>query len=376
MKEGRTNRPRLKSGFTTGACAAAASKAALMRLLQPNLEIRRVSIPFPDGSRHEFALFSLSLNGAYAAASIIKDAGDDPDVTNGAEIGVRVRILVTPERILEENNFPVRFMAGPGVGTVTRKGLAVPAGEPAINPGPKKMIRAAVREAVKETGHAGHELNASYLVEVTISIKDGEKLAANTLNSRLGVVGGLSILGTTGIVRPVSAKAWTDTIDVCLNVAEKAGLAEIILSTGRTSERAVQTLLRLPDEALVMMGDYLEYSMKAAGRRGFKRIHMAGMWAKILKAAVEIPQTHVRHGALDMRQAARLLVELGLPEGLESKVRSANTARHILAMLLSRGQKDLIEAACRRAGRYAQRLSGIPVTVYLVTPDKRVISAA
>ena len=382
--EDRSGGPCLRSGFTTGACAAAASKAALMRLLRPDLEIRLVSIPFPDGSRHEFSLFSLSSSGASVRASIIKDAGDDPDVTNGAEIGAGVRVLARPEGLQGENGFPaIRFMAGPGVGTVTREGLAPAAGGPAINPGPKKMIRAAVREAIEETGEktekVGHEAGRrsfeSSLIEITISIKDGEKLAENTLNPRLGIVGGLSVLGTTGIVKPVSAKAWTDTIDVCLNVAEKAGLEEVIISTGRTSERAVQELLGLPDEALVMMGDYLEYAMKAAGGRGFKRLHLAGMWAKIIKAALEIPQTHVRHGALDTGQAAGLLMELGLPRRLEKNVRSANTARHILEMLLRHGREDLLKTTCRRAGRYARRLSGIPVTVHLVTPARKVISA-
>ncbi len=362
---------RLRSGYTTGACAAAAAKAALLKLLRPEADPGMVSIPFPDGTRHEFELFSLGRNGSSSSASVIKDAGDDPDVTNGAEISARVRMLPETEKKKTDGKAgDVIFKAGAGVGTVTRKGLAVAEGEPAINPGPRMMIRAAIREAFAEASVSPEGWRP---VEVSVSIKNGESLSKNTLNPRLGIAGGLSILGTTGIVRPVSAKAWTDTIEVCLNVAEKAGLEEIILSTGRTSERAVQDLLGLPDEALVMMGDYLEYAMKAAGRRNFKRLHLAGMWAKILKAALEIPQTHVRHGALDMKRVAGLLLDLGLPGKLEKEVSGANTARQVLEMLLSGRQEKMVQAVCSRARDYAQRLSGIEVRVHLVTPDKMVL---
>ena len=362
---------KLRSGFTTGACAAAASKAAMLKLLRPGLKIRRVSIPFPDGSRHEFALLSLETDGRCGRASVIKDAGDDPDVTNGAEIEAEVKILGKKKRN-GQNGLPlISFRAGPGVGTVTRKGLAVPEGQPAINPGPRNMIRQAVAEAISQAGADPPEFSEA---EVTISINGGEELARNTLNPRLGIKGGLSVLGTTGIVRPVSAKAWTDTIDVCLNVAQESGLREIILSTGRTSERAVQELLSLPDEALVMMGDYLEYAMKAAGKHGFSRIHMAGMWAKIMKAALQIPQTHVRHGILDMKSASRLLVELGLPSRLRAEVERANTARQVLDLLLENGQKELIDRVCLAARSYAEGLSGLRVTVYLVSSERKILA--
>ena len=360
----------LRSGFTTGACAAAASKAALLQLLMPEAMERSVSIPFPDGSRHEFELLAVSSNSSSSSASVLKDAGDDPDVTNGAEVGARVKIIPLDGENTEKAAPPVCFKAGPGVGTVTKKGLSVPRGEPAINPGPRRMIKAALMEALSE---AGVSIPEGKGIEVSIFIKDGQRLAQNTLNPRLGVRGGLSVLGTTGIVRPISAKAWTDTIDVCLNVARTAGLAEVILSTGRTSEKAVQTLLGLPDEALVMMGDYLEYAMKAAGKQGFQRIHMAGMWAKIIKAALEIPQTHVRHGALDMNMAEELLSGLGLPSSMKEEVRSANTAKQILDMLLASGQKELIKAVCLKARQYAERVSGTSVSLYLVNADKDVI---
>lgn len=359
MQRSGTKKP-LRSGYTTGACAAAAAKAAVLRLLgEP--EPVSAEIPFPDGSRHSFALCRLSGDDVSALATVVKDAGDDPDVTNGAEIGAQVRWLdkAPPgESIVLVN--------GPGVGLVTKPGLPVPVGQPAINPVPRQMIRAAVAEALAQSSREHRTL------EVQIFVRDGEALAEKTLNRRLGVIGGLSILGTTGIVRPVSAKAWTDTIEASMQVARAVGLTEVILSTGRTSEAMVQGLLRLPEETQVMMGDYLRYALEAAKRHGFSRIHLAAMWAKLIKAALAVPQTHVRNGALETRQAADLLAELGLIEASAAKLRTANTAREIYDRLKAQHRDDLIIAVCRRAKTQAEQWSGLPVRVYLVTSDEGV----
>ncbi len=256
---------------------------------------------------------------------------------------------------------------GPGVGLVTKPGLPVPVGEPAINPVPRQMIRAAVAEALNEDDHG------EITLEVKIFVRDGEVLAEKTLNHRLGVIGGLSILGTTGIVRPVSAKAWTDTIEASMRVARAAGLTEVILATGRTSEAAVQKRLNLPEEAQVMMGDYLLYALEAAKRQGFQFIHLAGMWAKLIKAALAVPQTHVRNGALETRQAADLLAELGLDADQAAVMGKANTAREIYERLLALDRRDLVESVCNRAREQAQRWSGLPVRVYLVTSEQGVV---
>lgn len=346
----------LRSGYTTGACAAAAAKAAVLGLVgRPHPG--RVEIPFPDGSRHSFELCRFSGN----LATVVKDAGDDPDVTNGAEIGAEARWLDEP------GCEPVVLVNGPGVGVVTKPGLPVPVGEPAINPVPRRMIGAAVSEALVEGGTGGGR------VEVRIFVRDGEALAEKTLNRRLGVVGGLSILGTTGIVRPVSAKAWTDTIEASLRVARAAGLDEVVLATGRTSEAAVQRRLALPEEALVMMGDYLHYALTATAHQGFRRIHLAGMWAKLVKAALAVPQTHVRNGALETRQAADLLVDLGLDGPAAAALARANTAREIYERLRAAGWHDLVTAVCERARAQAEVWSGLPVTVYLVTAEEGVV---
>jgi cobalt-precorrin-5B (C1)-methyltransferase len=359
---GRSGKKReLRSGYTTGACAAAAAKAAVLRLLGETGP-ESVEIPFPDGSRHRFALCRSGDNPAMA--TVVKDAGDDPDVTNGAEIGAEVRWLDG------EQKEQIVLVNGPGVGLVTKPGLPVAVGEPAINPVPRQMIRDAVTEALASSGRGNNRL------EVKIFVRDGEVLAAKTLNRRLGVIGGLSILGTTGIVRPVSAKAWTDTIEASMQVARAVGLTEAILSTGRTSEARVQGLLRLPEEAQVMMGDYLRYALEAAKRHNFSQIHLAAMWAKLVKAALAVPQTHVRNGALETRQAADLLADLGLDEQSAAAFRTANTAREIYDRLKAMGRFDLIAAVCLRAKEQAELWSGLPVRVYLVTSEEGVVHVA
>ncbi|MBM9537051.1 cobalt-precorrin-5B (C(1))-methyltransferase [Desulfobulbus alkaliphilus] len=347
----------LRSGYTTGACAAAAAKGAVLCLLGREHPIQ-VSIPFPDGSRHVFDL--CRFGGKTALATVVKDAGDDPDVTNGAEIGAEARWLEPSEKE------PIVLVNGPGVGVVTKPGLPVAVGEPAINPVPCQMIRTAVREAL-------HGEACCRPVEVKIFVRDGEALAAKTLNQRLGVVGGLSILGTTGIVRPVSAKAWTETIEASMRVARAADLDAVLLATGRTSEAAVQARLHLPEEALVMMGDYLRYSLEAARRHGFSRIHLAGMWAKLVKAALAVPQTHVRNGVLETRQAADLLARLGLEETMAVEMRRANTAREIHDRLQAMGRHDLVAAVCNTARLQAECWSNLPVRVYLVTAEEGVV---
>ncbi len=362
MADSKKPKHKLRSGFTTGACAAAAAKGALLLLFGVTAD--SVTIPFPGGERHGFALHGHGVHDGQARVAVIKDGGDDPDVTNGAEIIA----LVKEQQKCGEERALLSFRGGPGVGRVTKPGLPVPVGEPAINPVPRQMIKEAVREAFADRGYRPFPL------VVTISVTDGDQLARKTPNHRLGIVGGLSILGTTGIVRPVSAKAWTDTIEASMRVARAAGLERVLLATGRTSEAAAQQLLGLPEEGLVMMGDYLEYALQAAARHGFTRIYLAGMWAKVLKCALRIPQTHVRNGALEVGQAVDLLGRLGLPSGLAAELSTANTAREILVRLRQQGYGELILAVCRAARRYGREVSGLAVEVLLVTSEEGVIA--
>ena len=236
-----------------------------------------VEIPFPDGSRVKFNIVTQGLPISSEAcwyAGVVKDAGDDPDITNGALIGASARRSLQPVR----GEYEILVTGGEGVGTVTKPGLAVPVGRPAINPVPMEMILAAVKEAIFEAGQQNVSLN------IEIIVPKGRELAEKTLNERLGILGGISILGTTGIVRPVSADAWTATITTSMEVATANGCKEIVLSTGRTSEAAMLKLHRWQPEAFVMMGDYLEFSLKETAHFTFDKVHVAGMWGKILIA--------------------------------------------------------------------------------------------
>ncbi len=361
----KAEKKRLRSGFTTGACAAAAAKAAA-QLLITGQKTSQVDIPFPDNSRVLFALHSSRLDKQTATCSVIKDAGDDPDVTNGAEIVAKIHLTDNTNAQSEEY---IQLLGGKGVGTVTKPGLAASVGGPAINPVPQKMIRAAVAEAFSEAPDKA----AGKSIVVTISVPDGEQLAEKTLNKRLGIIGGLSILGTTGIVRPVSADAWTATISASMDVAREAGLSEIILSTGRTSEKAVQNQLTLPEEAYAMMGDYLEFSLLEAARHDFSHIHLAGMWAKILKAAMKIPQTHVRNGALEADQSVDFLAEIGVSPAICQKLTGSNTAREIYQRLVDLHKTDVIKKVCLKAKEYAEETAGLPVSLYLVDSTMQVV---
>lgn len=361
---------RLRSGYTTGACAAAAAKGATQSLLAGKA-MERVVIPFPDASRVEFELCRCIVAGQEALASVVKDAGDDPDVTNGAEIVATVRRLTAERRnencITGEDDKRLLICGGQGVGTVTKPGLDVPVGEPAINPVPRRMIQEAVAEVLDQA-------NITDRFEIVISVPAGEELATKTLNRRLGIVGGLSILGTTGIVRPVSATAWTATIEASMTVARAAGLDEVVLSTGRTSELGAQQLLDLPEEAYAMMGDYLEFSLRAAAQHGFKKIHLAGMWAKVMKAAMGIPQTHMRHGALEAADAVHFLDSLGVEPGVLIHLAEVNTAREIYTRLTGMDRQDIIAAVCGAAKEFAEQTSGLPVSVYLVNAKCKVLA--
>ncbi|MBI4848974.1 MAG: cobalt-precorrin-5B (C(1))-methyltransferase [Nitrospirae bacterium] len=394
----------LRSGYTTGACAAAAAKAAALLATRHPSPVTDVDIPFPDGSRHKFRIQNSEFrvqDGIFTAiASVIKDAGDDPDITNGAEIAAEVRIQSTEQSPIPNPQSLILIKGGKGVGIVTKPGLPVPVGEAAINPVPRKMIEEAVREALldnsakeqkcksakAEDEKSYSETNASSallhfctsaLLEVTISVPHGEELAKKTLNARLGITGGISILGTTGIVKPVSAEAWTATITSSMKVAKAAGLQEIVLSAGRTSEKAHMAEYHLPEESYVLIGDYLEYSLREAKKHGFKKIHLCAQWAKMVKIAMATPQTHVRFGAIDMKKAVEFLNSLGITVPEE---KDFNTAREIFDFINSSPvtrHLSLFPKVCVHAKKYAETIiDGIPVTAHLVSYEGKIIAGS
>jgi len=278
-----TNRP-LRRGWTTGACAAAASRAAYQALLTGEFP-SMAPVQLPGGQRPGFALATQELGPDFARVGIVKDAGDDPDVTHGALVVATVR--------RGPAGSGTTFKAGEGVGTVTLPGLPLPPGEPAINPMPREMIRTAIAEIAAEHGGTGD-------VIVEISIPGGEKIAERTLNRRLGIVGGLSVLGTTGIVMPFSCSAWIHSIYRGIDVARAAGLTHLAGATGSTSEAAVQRLHGLPEIALIDMGDFVGGMLKYLRRHPVAHVTVAGGLAKITKLGQGLLDLHSRRGEVDL----------------------------------------------------------------------------
>lgn len=292
----------LRRGWTTGACATAAAKAAWQALTTGAFP-DPVTITLPGGQTPAFALALSRLDGDSATAGVVKDAGDDPDVTHGA------LILATVRRGAAGSG--VTFRAGSGVGMVTRPGLPIPPGEPAINPVPRRMI-----------GQALGAVDA----EVTIGVENGEALAAKTLNPRLGIVGGLSILGTTGIVVPYSCAAWIDTIHRGIDVARALGLSHVAGATGSASEGAIQALHGLPETALIDMGDFVGGMLKYLKKHPVARVSIAGGVAKMTKLAQGRLDLHSKRGSVDLEGLAQLARQAGGDDALCRAITGGNTA--------------------------------------------------
>ena len=298
--------PPLRRGWTTGTCAAAAAKAAYAALLTGEFP-DPVEVTLPKGQRPSFALAVTRQDEHSATAGIVKDAGDDPDVTHGALVVATIRRAAPGAGIV--------FRAGEGVGTVTRPGLPVPPGEPAINPMPRRMIRDAIAEVA----------GAAVDVEVEIAIPGGEALAARTMSARLGIIGGLSILGTTGIIIPYSCSAWIHSIHQGINVARASGITHIAAATGSTSEAAVQRLYGLPEVALIDMGDFVGGMLKYLRKHPLPRLTIAGGVAKMTKLAQGLLDLHSKRGAVDLVALAALAQDAGASPALRQRILAANT---------------------------------------------------
>src|SRR5665811_1945826 len=348
-----TARP-LRKGWTTGACATAAAKAAYQGLLTGEFP-DPVEITLPGGQRPAFALATTARGNRAATAGVVKDAGDDPDVTHGALILVTVRPGAPGSG--------VTFRAGEGVGTVTRPGLPIPPGEPAINPVPRKMIAGAIEEVAAAQHDAGD-------VEVEIGVPNGAALAEKTLNGRLGIVGGLSILGTTGIVVPYSCAAWIHSIHRGIDVARACGLEHIAASTGNTSEAAVQKMYDLPETALIDMGDFIGGTLKYVKTHPVPRVTIAGGVAKMTKLAQGLLDLHSKRGTVDLDALAKLADDAGGSADLCASIRASNTAAeafgHAKAENIALG--DAVARAARETA--AKVVAGKSVDIEVVVFDR------
>jgi cobalt-precorrin-5B (C1)-methyltransferase len=329
----------LRRGWTTGACAAAATKAAFAALRTGTFP-DPVSIRLPKGETASFALAFEGKGEGWAQAGIIKDAGDDPDVTHGCTVIATVRM----------RGKGVTFKAGIGVGTVTKPGLPIVVGEPAINPIPREMMR----QVIAEQGGGD--------VEIEISIPDGDALAQKTWNPRLGIIGGLSILGTTGIVHPFSCAAWIASIHRGVDVARAMGLTHIAGCTGSTSEDAVRAHFNLPLEAMMDMGDFAGGLLKYVREHPVGRVTIGGGFGKITKLAQGAMDLHSGRSQVDFEWLTKFA-----PKNLHEDVKSANTAQQVLDVV---GENLAKQVAGEAKLEVEKILRGAPIAADVMIVDR------
>jgi cobalt-precorrin-5B (C1)-methyltransferase len=317
----------LRTGWTTGTCASAAAKAGAQGLVT-GVVLAVVDVVLPDGRRVDFAV---EPGGAPSRAVVVKDAGDDPDCTDGARITAEVAwgtaSVPGPE-----------LRAGPGVGTITKPGLGLAVGQPAVNPVPRRMIGVALAEVTDRP------------LVVTFSVPGGEDMAAKTTNDRLGIVGGISILGTTGVVRPFSTAAYRASVVQQVDVAATQGETMMVLATGSRSEQAALRLLpRLDPVCVVEVGDFTGIALRRAAAAGIRRAVLVAMAGKITKLAAGVMMTHFHRSKVDNELMDRVARETSAPPPVVDAATATATARHFFEACRAAGFASPLEALCREA---------------------------
>jgi cobalt-precorrin-5B (C1)-methyltransferase len=334
----------LRTGWTTGTCAAAAAKAATTALYTGEIQ-RTVEIGLPSGQRVRFPVDGCAMSRAEAEAVVVKDAGDDPDVTHGARLTATVRWRDQPGLELD---------GGVGVGVVTKPGLGLEVGGPAINPVPRAMITQSVGEAI-DLAQRG--------IQVIISVPDGEKMARKTTNARLGIIGGISILGTTGIVRPFSTASWRASVEQAISVLAAQGEDTVVLCTGgRTEKGAMKLLPQLPDVCFVEVGDFTGAALRRAVEHQLNRIVFVGMAGKLTKLAAGVLMTHYTRSKVSLSLLEDITLAADGDQDLAQRVAHANTARHAAELwdeagLLPAAGRELCARAARVLSRFGAELA-------------------
>ncbi len=332
----------LRTGWTTGTCASAAAKAAAIGLVQGTAP-REVEVGLPAGRRVRFAVEV----EAPSRCVVVKDAGDDPDCTDGARMTAEVAEASTSS-----------LVAGPGVGTITKPGLGLDVGSPAINPVPRRMIAAALAEATDAP------------LAVTFSVPAGEDMAARTSNARLGIVGGISILGTTGIVRPFSTAAYRASVTQQIDVAAAQGASTVVLATGSRSERAAMRLRPdLPEVCFVEVGDYTGTALRKAAAAGIRHALLVAMAGKITKLAAGVMMTHFHRSKVDGELLAAAARESGSPAEVVAAATETATARHFFETCVASGETAPLERVCALARAACQAHTGGAVETEVVMVD-------
>ena len=325
---------KMRTGYTTGSCAAAASKAAVQSLLVKE-PVSEVTIHLPVG---EYATFQIHrcelLDGGKVLCSVIKDGGDDPDATSGAEICSTVSLA-------QDSGDRVTLKGGPGLGTVTKPGTGIPVGDPSITRVPRRMITEAVTDAAD-----GLRNSSSFIVE--ISVPGGEEIAKKTDNPRLGIMNGISILGTTGVVQPFSTAAWRASVNVSIDVAAANDLQRMVISTGTQSEAFTKLFLDLPDMAYVNVGIFTGSALKRCVQRGIGRATLVGMVGKFSKLGMGYFVTHVAGNKVDADFLTSLAAECGASPEVQAEMRQSITARHFQEIAQAHEVTDVFDLICRK----------------------------
>ena len=337
----------LRTGYTTGSCAAAAAKAATLCLLSGK-EATQVTIRLPIGRDAAFTVHKCQWSESRDSVlcSVIKDGGDDPDVTHGAEICATVsRSLESGQRVL--------IVGGPGVGTVTRPGTGIEVGQPAVTRVPRRMITESVEAAAASLG-VGPE--ASFKVQV--SVTDGEEIALKTTNARLGVIGGISILGSTGVVQPYSTAAWRASVHLAIDVAAANDLAHLVLSTGTQSEAFARQHLDLPEMAYIEAGIFSGPALKRCVMRKVARATQVGMVGKLSKMAMGYFVTHVAGNKVDTAFLANLAAQCGATDNTQEEMRQASSARHFQEIAQTQNLLGVFPLMCQLVCEESQKLLG------------------
>ncbi|MGD0677347.1 MAG: cobalt-precorrin-5B (C(1))-methyltransferase [Polyangiaceae bacterium] len=341
-----------REGFTTGACAAAAAKAAT-RVLVVQAPIDEIETTLPNGRHQVFTLERCEPGHETALCSVVKDGGDDPDCTHGAEIVAQVKLCDSPG---------VDLRGGEGVARVTKPGLGLEVGSPAINPVPRRNITEMVQEELAKGARAG--------AVVTISVPGGEEMAKQTINARLGLLGGISILGTTGIVKPYSTAAYKASVVQAIDVARERGVDALILTTGGKSEAyAMRLYPDLPEEAFVQVGDFVGVGIRRCAARKARRAVVVGMIGKLSKMADGKTMTHAAGSEVNMALLASIASALGAGGEVVGEIRAANTARHVLELAEREGLTGFGNALCARVVDTLSAHAAAPLDVRAVLVD-------
>lgn len=343
----------LRTGFTTGTSATAAAKAAILSILKQT-KIENIEVKLPKGNLIKIPIYSCKYEKEKARCSVIKDGGDDPDVTHGAEIVV--------DLILTDKKNEIYIDGGEGVGVVTKPGLGLEINKPAINPVPKKMIIENLREV-------GGNLLLNHGIRIVISVPKGRELGPKTDNPRIGILHGISILGTSGIVIPFSTASYAASIRQNLDVAIAMGDETVVLTTGGRSEDFARKIIELPDHCFVQMGDFSGYTIQQCSKKNIKKAYVVGFIGKLAKMAAGVKQTHVKGSKIDMKFLANLASKCGANEETIQKIVKANTARHVSEIIKESEIDGFFDLICNETYGHMEKLSEGKISLEVILFD-------